>query len=54
MNAYGVQVPGHDGRAGMVALVCRSSTLDLEALYQHICVRLPAYARPLFIRIQVT
>ena len=53
VNAYGVQIPGHDGRAGMVALVCRTSTIDLQALYQHICIRLPAYARPLFIRIQV-
>jgi fatty-acyl-CoA synthase len=48
---YGVAVPKHDGRAGMAALVVDSvSTFDIEGLRAHIAARLPAYARPLFLR----
>ncbi len=47
---YGVKVPGHEGRAGMAALVVRDGfqLADVTAdLKQH----LPIYARPLFLRI---
>lgn len=50
-NVYGVAVPGHDGRAGMAALVAEEG-LDLDALARHIAAQLPAYARPLFLRLQ--
>ncbi|KAH9520442.1 hypothetical protein Btru_060800 [Bulinus truncatus] len=53
-NAYGVTVPGHDGRAGMIAITLKQGiTLgekELKELYDHICDQLPTYARPLFLR----
>ncbi len=49
-NVYGVQVPGHDGRAGMAAVVSQDG-LDVRSLYQHVSAHLPAYARPLFLRL---
>lgn len=48
---YGVQVPGTDGKAGMAAIVSNLD-IDLFALLAHLSSRLPAYARPLFLRIQ--
>jgi fatty-acyl-CoA synthase len=50
-NVYGVSVPGADGRAGMAALVVDSS-FDLRALSAALEAELPAYARPLFVRLQ--
>jgi len=50
-NVYGVQVPGADGRAGMAALVT-DQEIDLGKLYAHAAKELPAYAQPLFIRLQ--
>lgn len=50
-NVYGVQVPGADGRAGMASLVV-DPEFDLDALYSHVQRQLPAYARPLFVRLQ--
>jgi fatty-acyl-CoA synthase len=49
-NVYGVHVPGHDGRAGMAAIVTRKD-FNLTAFYQYLTERLPEYARPLFLRI---
>jgi fatty-acyl-CoA synthase len=49
-NVYGVAVPGSDGRAGMAALEI-SGNLDLTGLKAHLAARLPAYARPVFLRI---
>ncbi|SEE63920.1 fatty-acyl-CoA synthase [Rhizobiales bacterium GAS188] len=49
-NAYGVAVPGTEGRAGMAALVVDTS-FDLVALRAHLTERLADYARPLFLRI---
>jgi fatty-acyl-CoA synthase len=49
-NVYGVQVPAADGRAGMAALVV-DDRFDLSVLRAHLRERLPAYARPVFIRI---
>jgi fatty-acyl-CoA synthase len=50
-NVYGVTVDGFDGRAGMVAIVIGSG-FDLERLRKYIHAKLPAYARPLFVRMQ--
>ena len=49
---YGVQVPGQDGRAGMAAITPkrwrRSRRRCMRTLPRH----LPAYARPVFLRLQ--
>ena len=44
-------VPGTEGAAGMAALVA-DGALDLARIAQHLARRLPAYARPLFLRIK--
>jgi fatty-acyl-CoA synthase len=49
-SVYGVAIPGADGRAGMAAVVCDGAP-DLVALRRHLAERLPAYARPLFLRL---
>ena len=48
---YGVEVPGADGRAGMAALTL-SRAIDLTGpeFYHHV-EQLPAYARPVFLRV---
>lgn len=51
-NVYGVTVPGHEGRAGMAAVVLRGPKFDSRAVFKHVESLLPVYARPLFIRIQ--
>ena len=48
--AYGVAVPGTEGRAGMVALV-PGPGFDLAAIRVQLAKRLPSYARPLFVRV---
>ncbi|HEY1544650.1 MAG TPA: long-chain-acyl-CoA synthetase [Xanthobacteraceae bacterium] len=49
-TVYGVVVPGADGKAGMAALTTGGG-FDLATLYHHLeC--LPAYARPVFVRIR--
>ena len=48
---YGVAVPGTEGRAGMATIV-GDDELDLVALRTHVADRLPAYARPVFLRMQ--
>jgi len=52
-NIYGVEIPGTDGRAGMASIVLRDGldNLDLNRFSAHISGNLPAYARPIFIRI---
>ena len=47
---YGVAVPRQDGRAGMAALVVDAS-FDPAALGAPLAAALPAYARPLFLRL---
>ncbi len=49
-NVYGVRIPGTEGRIGMAALVT-DGEIDLGALRQHLASRLPAYARPAFLRL---
>ncbi|MEM1050621.1 MAG: long-chain-acyl-CoA synthetase [Pseudomonadota bacterium] len=50
-NAYGVEVPGADGRAGMVAMTV-TDDFDISKLANHCRENLPPYAVPLFVRIQ--
>ncbi len=50
-NVYGVTVDGADGRAGMASLVV-DQTFDIKALEGLLDLHLPAYARPLFLRLQ--
>lgn len=49
--AYGVEVPGADGRAGMAA-VTPCGDIDWAALAAHLKQELPAYAVPVFIRLR--
>ena len=50
-TVYGVALPGHDGRAGMAAVVVDNvAEFDLAGLRVELAERLPAYARPLFLR----
>lgn len=52
-NVYGVEVPGADGRAGMAAITLeQEGELDLANLSAFINDALPAYAAPVFLRIQ--
>lgn len=50
-NVYGVTVPGHDGRAGMVALTV-DEDFDLVDFAAHVVDTLPPHARPLFLRLR--
>jgi acyl-CoA synthetase (AMP-forming)/AMP-acid ligase II len=55
-NVYGVQVPRHDGRAGCAAVVLKEgkevlSALVLKGLAEHVKSTLPAFARPVWIRV---
>lgn len=52
INVYGVRVPGHEGRAGMAALLMQpGQTFDPEAFYQLTTARVPRYAAPVFVRV---
>ncbi len=52
-TVYGVAVPGHEGRAGMAAIVMdETAELDLEAFRDHLAAQLPDYARPVFLRLR--
>jgi fatty-acyl-CoA synthase len=50
---YGVAVPGADGRAGTAALLV-DAQFDLAAFRADVGQRLPAYARPVFLRLLQT
>ncbi|MEG0861042.1 MAG: long-chain-acyl-CoA synthetase [Pseudomonas sp.] len=52
INIYGVQVPGHEGRAGMAAVLMQSGQgFDPEAFYALTDSCLPRYAAPVFVRV---
>lgn len=53
-TAYGVEIPGTDGRAGMVSIVSATPTtdFDLKGLLTLLRQELPAYAVPIFLRFQ--
>ncbi|CAH1787370.1 unnamed protein product [Owenia fusiformis] len=48
---YGVEIPGNEGRAGMVAIVDEHQSVDLDHLADGLKKSLPAYARPVFVRL---
>jgi fatty-acyl-CoA synthase len=50
-NVYGVHVPGQDGRAGMAALVV-APNFNPVLLNDKLKQNLPAYARPVFLRLK--
>ena len=52
INVYGVLVPGHEGRAGMAALLMQpGQTFDPQAFYRLTTARVPRYAAPVFVRV---
>lgn len=50
-NVYGVSIPGMDGKAGMAAITIKGD-IDFSDLYGALAARLPAYAVPIFLRVQ--
>jgi fatty-acyl-CoA synthase len=50
-TVYGVAVLGTEGAAGMAAIVA-DGPLDFAQLRKHLADQLPAYARPLFLRLR--
>ena len=48
---YGVEIPGTEGKAGMVAIHDPEGEIDVEHLAKGIKQQLPAFAWPLFVRI---
>lgn len=52
-NIYGVDVPGAEGKAGMAAITLKPGhTFDIVAFTAYVDRELPAFARPVFVRIQ--
>lgn len=52
INIYGVQVPEHEGRAGMAAVLMQpGQSFDPEAFFALTEARLPRYAAPVFVRV---
>lgn len=47
---YGVEIPGQEGRAGMVSIAESPDQIDFKNLNRRILEEIPSYARPLFIR----
>ena len=47
---YGVEIPGAEGRAGMIAIV-HQEDINLADLCRELQERLPTYAVPLFVRV---
>ena len=53
-NVYGARVAGAEGRAGMVALLMHDGArFDGERFYAFVTERLPRYACPAFVRVQL-
>ena len=50
---YGVEVSDNDGKAGMVAIPAMDGDedVDLDKLVMGVMKELPAYARPIFVRL---
>lgn len=52
INIYGVLVPGHEGRAGMAAVLMQPGRqFDPQAFFTFASERLPHYAVPVFVRV---
>lgn len=50
-TVYGVEIPEAEGKAGMAAIADSNGTLDLVELNHQLQRTLPAYAKPVFIRV---
>jgi len=50
-NVFGVKVANSEGRAGMVAFNCNLDNFDWSKFSAFVDDRLPAYARPVFVRV---
>ena len=48
---YGVEIPGTEGRAGMAAIHDPEEEVDMSELAKAIQTELPAFSRPLFVRV---
>lgn len=49
---YGVEIPGQEGRAGMAAIINDGKReLDLKKVATQLKTNMPAYAKPIFIRL---
>lgn len=51
LNWFIPKVPGHEGKAGMVAIYDPECSLNLHEFAEELKKTLPVYARPLFIRV---
>ena len=52
-NVYGVEIPGAEGKAGMAAITLKpGQTFDAAAFTEYADRELPAFARPVFVRIE--
>ncbi|XP_022901811.2 long-chain fatty acid transport protein 4-like isoform X1 [Onthophagus taurus] len=51
---YGVEIVGQEGRAGMAAILDPENTINLEKMVTELQKNLPAYARPIFVRVLKT
>ncbi len=52
-NVYGVAVAGTEGKAGMAALTLKAgASFDVSAFSEFVEQQLPAFARPVFLRLQ--
>ena len=47
---FGVEIPGTEGRAGMAVIPDPGRLVDLTTLHTGVAEKLPAYARPMFVR----
>ncbi|XP_029175797.1 long-chain fatty acid transport protein 4-like [Nylanderia fulva] len=50
-TVYGVEVPGNEGKTGMVAIYDAKNSVNLKQLGEELKKVLPSYARPRFVRI---
>ena len=47
---FGVEIPGTEGRAGMAVIQGSETAVDPSQLFTKLSDKLPAYARPMFVR----
>lgn len=48
---FGVELPGHEGKAGMLALTSQELNLSLDELFIKMREKLPSYSIPVFVRL---
>ena len=48
---FGVELPGHEGKAGMLALTSQGLDLSLDELLAKMKEKLPSYSIPVFVRL---